>query len=142
MENSHRRKGKKARSDMGAEDPAHPQPLPRRTGVGPGDSRLPGGDLTAAGGLAGNGGTGDQQPDATEAIRPRVDGLEAEEVDYTVRVATVEMKRLKCPYCKTDKIRQYGRSRTGKVLYYRCTRCVYPGDGTMDHTRFKVVVVE
>jgi hypothetical protein len=28
--------------------------------------------------------------------------------------------KIRCPKCKSDKVKQYGKDRSGSVLYYRC----------------------
>lgn len=52
------------------------------------------------------------------------------------RIPVVYYEKVRCPYCQTTKVVQYGAD--GRVKYYRCTRCV-PRNGRGDWCRFKAI---
>jgi len=69
--------------------------------------------------------TADPEPPA-EVRRPRA-------------IQQIERHVIRCDYCRSDKHRNIGASKSGGIAYYRCKVCVDPG--TRDYRIFKVRIL-
>ena len=144
MEECNSRSGKKTGRRLGTEDRPHTKPLPRRDGLHARDSGPPGGAVAPGSeGYCDQGTLGGRVVKAKGAeVRNGSAGVvePTEKVDFETKCAT--FKSVKCPYCSTGNVKQYGQSRNGTVKYYRCKVCVFPDpepEGQGDFTTFKAV---
>jgi transposase-like protein len=53
-----------------------------------------------------------------EYAKPDLPG--PEEAQQSTQSSVQVIMKIRCPKCKSDRVKQYGKDRSGNVLYYRC----------------------